>query len=364
MRIALLGDIALFGCFSVNENKKVKQYLQEISDYLTGFDLVIGNFETPFSVKQKKSGAKSAYICSDVENIEILKWLHIDAVNLANNHVFDFGDEGYETTVSLLDKAGIGHFGTEGQTWAYEKEGNKLLFSGFCCYSTNPLRIAAKQGEYGVNKYNIGDVSSLIRTTTEKGYLNIVGVHAGIEHVNYPSLDHVRAARKLSETCSYIYYGHHPHVIQGVEEYNGSLIAHSLGNFSFDDTYTDTSGDKPLVTLTEQNRTGMILELTVEDNKVVGWKEQMIYIGQDGSISLMQDDGRLSKYNNGLVKCEQAPELYTKSRMEVINARIAQRKAMRNTMWILRRLRPRFVRLILDARRNKKLYVENVKSFI
>ena len=129
MKIALLGDIALFGCFSVNENKNLKQHLKEISDYLAGFDLVIGNYETPFSVKQKKSGAKSAYICSDVENVEVLKWLHINAVNLANNHVFDFGDEGYDTTLSLLDKAGIGHFGTEGQTWAYERDGNKLLFS-------------------------------------------------------------------------------------------------------------------------------------------------------------------------------------------------------------------------------------------
>ena len=94
MKIALLGDIALFGCFSVNENKNLKQHLKEISDYLAGFDLVIGNYETPFSVKQKKSGAKSAYICSDVENVEVLKWLHINAVNLANNHVFDCGDEG------------------------------------------------------------------------------------------------------------------------------------------------------------------------------------------------------------------------------------------------------------------------------
>ena len=215
-----------------------------------------------------------------------------------------------------------------------------------------------------MNKYNLGDVISLTKSAAKNGFFNIVGVHAGTEHVNYPSLDHVRAARKLSEACPYVYYGHHPHVIQGVETYKDSLIAHSLGNFSFDDTYTDTSGDKPLVTLTEQNRTGVVLELTIDKNEVTAWKEQMIYIGRDGHISLMKDDGRLAKYNSGLKECEKNPEQYSKSRQEVINARIAERKAMRNVVWVLKRLRPRFFRLIIDAKRNKRLYMENVKYFI
>ena len=364
MKIALLGDMAFFGVYSVNNNPELRKQLKVITDYLEDFDLVVGNFESPLSKQKKTHGAKSAYLSSDVENVEILKWLHVNAVSLANNHLFDYGHEGYEATVKELNKVGIAHFGTDGEIWQYEKEGNKILFSGYCCYSTNPLRLAKKQGGKGVNKYNVGDVEQMMKKNGDDGYLNIVAVHAGTEHVNYPSLDHVRAARRLAETCPYIYYGHHPHVIQGVEEYKGSLIAHSLGNFCFDDTYTDTSGDKPLVVLTEQNRTGMILELTIEANKIIAWKETPIYIGKDGHISIMKDADFLKAYNDGLVHCEDNPQEYIANRQNVINARIAERKAMRNLSWVLKRLRPRFVRLVFDMKKNTKLYNQNVRKYI
>lgn len=364
MKIAFLGDIALFGCFNLNQNNKLKQNLREISKYLSGFDLVVGNLESPFSIKKKTCGAKSAYLCSDIENAEILKWLHIDVVTLANNHTFDYGEEGYKTTIAKLDEMGIGHFGTEGQSWQYEKDGNRLLFTGYCCYSTNPLRLSENQGGYGINKYNVADIKASMKRACDKGYLNIVAAHVGLEHVNYPSLDHVRAARQLAEVCPFFYYGHHPHVIQGVEEYKGSIIAHSLGNFCFDDTYTDTSGDKPLIELTDQNRTGLIIELTVDGNKIVEWKEQMIHIERDGRIRLIEDDGRLAEYNDGLVRCEENAVEYSLSRKAVLDARVTERKAMRNITWFIKRLRPRYVRLILDMRRNSKLYNLNVKKYV
>ena len=101
MKLALLGDVALFGCCTTPE------YFKEISDYLSGFDYVVGNLETPFSKKKKTNGAKSAYICAEPSTVSILKQLHINAVTLANNHMFDYGEEGYELTKKLLEEAGI-----------------------------------------------------------------------------------------------------------------------------------------------------------------------------------------------------------------------------------------------------------------
>ena len=140
MRIALLGDIALFGKMSVNENPNVAAYFSEIADYLKEFDYVVGNLETPFSVEKKTNGAKSAYICSDVENVKTLKQLHINAVCLANNHMFDFGKEGYETTKRILTDNGIEYFGAEGKEVKLIDKNNKLVFSGFCCYTTKCLQ--------------------------------------------------------------------------------------------------------------------------------------------------------------------------------------------------------------------------------
>ena len=362
MRIALLGDIALFGKMSIKENPDVASYFSDIADYLKGFDYVVGNLETPFSVKKKTSGAKSAYIYSDGENIKILKSLHMNAVSLANNHMFDFGKEGYEVTKKILNENGIEWFGTEGKEFTIEKDDCKVAFSGFCCFTSNPLR-CVRYGAYGVNAYNIGKARKVLKNYDNQGYLNVLAVHAGIEHVNYPSIDHIRAARLLADVCPYVYYGHHPHVIQGVEEYKSSLIAHSLGNFCFDDVYSDTSSE-PLIRLSENNRTGIILELEVEGNRMVNWKEQVIYIPKEGKMTLIDNPDQLQGYNESVSNCEQDIVAYNTQRDKIISDRLRERSAKRNLSWYFKRLRPRYVKILLNARRNNKLYNNNVLKYI
>lgn len=358
MRLALLGDIALFGCCTTPD------YFKEIGDYLRGFDYVVGNLETPFSEKKKTSGAKSAYICCEPTSISLLKQLHINAVTLANNHMFDYGVEGYELTKKLLDGAGIKWFGSEGKVLWEEIKGNSISFAGFCCYTTNPLK-CVPCGDYGVNAYNIEKAKNFISKSKTAGYLPILAVHAGMEHVNYPSIEHIRAARQLAEVGNYVYYGHHPHVIQGVEECEGSLIAHSLGNFCFDDVFTSISKDKPLIELTENNRTGVVLELTIDDGIVVSWKEQIIHIGKKGDGLLVIDTPLcISEYNKRLINSEEQMDDYKAQRKAILDERIAERKAMRNIGWFLKRLRPRYIRLIMDMKKNARLYNENVKKYI
>ncbi len=362
MRIALLGDMAFFGRMSVKERPDVAAYFSDIADYLDGFDYVVGNLETPFSIKKRTFGAKSAYICADIENVQTLKQLHVDAVCLANNHMFDFGDEGYETTKKILSEYNVEYFGAEGKELRIELNEGKFAFAGFCCYTSNPLK-CVKYGDYGVNAYNLDDAKSFINHSSADGYLPIIAVHAGMEHVNYPSLEHVRAARLLTDECPHVYYGHHPHVIQGVEEYKGSVIAHSLGNFCFDDVFSDNSS-MPLVELTENNRTGAILELEIDGNNVLNWREQIVYIAKEGKMQLIETPSDVSEYNNALAACEEDTTAYTAKRSQILTARLSMRKSARNLMWYLKRLRPRYVQIMLNAKRNAKQFNENVLKFI
>ncbi len=362
MRIALLGDMAFFGQMSQNNNNNVEEYFSDIAEYLKSFDYVVGNLETPFSLKKKKHGAKSAYICADVEDVSLLKQLHVNAVTLANNHMFDFGVEGYETTKKVLHENGIEWFGTEGKELSIETEGNKISFSGFCCFTSNPLQ-CMPYGEYGVNAYNVEQVRKILSDNKKKEYLSIVAVHAGLEHVNYPSIEHVRIARLLAKESQYVYYGHHPHVIQGAEEYQGSIIAHSLGNFCFDDVYTDNSSE-PLVTLSDNNRRGVILELEIEDSKVKCWKMQGIYISKGGKMSLLEQVQELDDYNAALAECENNAEQYSFKRQRTITERLNERKSARNLTWYLKRMRPKYVQIILNARKNTKEYQKNVLKYL
>lgn len=362
MKLALLGDIALFGQMSINKNPKLSEYFSDIAEYLSHFDYVVGNLETPFSVTKKTKGAKSAFICSDIENVQVLKQLHIDAVCIANNHMFDYGREGYETTKKILEENNISFFGAEGREYIIN-QGEKIAFNGFCCYSSGPLK-CVPLGQYGVNAYNLKDVEECLKRNRDKGFLNIISVHAGLEHVNYPSIEHVRAARYFAEKVNYVYYGHHPHVIQGAEKYNGSVLAYSLGNFCFDDIYTEASGNKPLVALTENNRHGSILELNIEGNEVVNWTETIVYISEGDKMELIKNYEPLEEINNSVINCETNINTYNAKRKSIIEKRLLERREARNLIWYLKRMRPMYLQLFFNSKKNVKMYNSNVIKYI
>ncbi|PHS68272.1 MAG: hypothetical protein COB12_00005, partial [Flavobacterium sp.] len=265
MKIALLGDIAFFGKFSLKNNNSLFDYFKEVSLLLKSYDLVIGNLETPFVTNQKEYGYKSAYIKSDPINVDLLKYLNINLVNLANNHIYDFGGESYELTKKILEENSISYFGIEDKQIEINYESNKLAIQGYCCYSTNPMGIN-NQRQKGINELDYSNVQKSLLENTKKGFFNIIGFHCGQEHVNYPNFDHILLGRKLAELAPYIFYGHHPHVAQGIEKIKNSLLAYSLGNFCFDDVYTKKSED-PLIKQSKNNKESFILELTLENNK-------------------------------------------------------------------------------------------------
>lgn len=351
MRLALVGDIALYGRCTTPD------YFKEVSDYLSQDDFVVGNLETPFSVKKKTYGAKSAYICANAECVQLLKSLHINAVTLANNHMFDFGKEGYETTKKLLEEKGIEWFGTEGKELSIERDGCKLAFYGFCCYTSNPLQ-AVTYGNYGVNEFSLQKSEELLRESVNKGFLPILSIHSGIEHVNYPSRETIDVAHRLAEVAPYIYYGHHPHVVQGIEVQNNSLIAYSLGNFSFDDVYSSASS-APLVKLSENNRSSVILEIEIKENKVVGYKTIPLTIGEEKiSIGGIMTETEVRSLTNPILNLP--PAEYKEMRSNAIKDYYGKRKAARNLSWFIKRLRWRYLMIMVNGRNNNNKYYRKV----
>lgn len=361
MKLAFLGDIALFGHLSLRNNKGVYNYFSEVEQYLATCDYVVGNLESPFSEKKRTYGAKSAYLYSDPENIEVLKYLHIDIVNLANNHVFDYGKEGLALTKELLILNGIDYFGVDGREVKVEEGNNKLSFVGFCCYSSGPQG-CVKYGGPGVNEFNLNDAKNTIKRNKEAGYLSIASVHAGIEHVNYPSIDTIRAARKLADAGPIIYYGHHPHVAQGIEMTKESLIAYSLGNFCFDDVYSSVS-KKPLIELSENNRSSFILEVIIEHNQICSYRIVPIYIGKDKMyLCKGVSNSDIINYTNAIYNMNECE--YTSFRNSIINEYLNSRKSQRNIEWYFKRLRPRYIRIYINSKIRKQKYFNCVTKFL
>lgn len=267
MKIALLGDICLTGRFDLKSNRDAYEVFEAIRSKLVEYDYVIANLESPFTDLDRSLVCKAIHIKSDPINIELLKYLGVDAVSLANNHIFDYGKHGYRSTVAALKEAGIGHFGTCGQTLQFEKGRERILLGGFCCLSAHPSRANSR----GVNALRYSSVQKFFQRARGQNALPILSVHWGEENIHYPSEDHVRLARLLAKRQSYILHGHHPHVVQGVERYKESLLAYSLGNFCTDQ-HVSRSVKNMVVANSKSNRRSFILGVTIDGGKIVNSK--------------------------------------------------------------------------------------------
>jgi poly-gamma-glutamate synthesis protein (capsule biosynthesis protein) len=358
VKIALLGDIGLFGRFCIVENKNLKEYFSDIAELLSTYDVVIGNLETPFSDTSKTYGAKSAHIVSNKKNIEILDFLNINYVNLSNNHVFDFGLESYELTKNMLQENDIKFFGVESKQCFVEHGEIKLALHGYCSFNTNPQKITFDTS-IGINGLDVDIVKKNLQENHDNGFFNIVSIHSGLEHVNYPSQDDIKFARELTNIAPYVYYGHHPHVVQGIEAVDDSILAYSLGNFCFSDVYTNKSKE-PLIKQSENNKTGMVLSIELDSNGVSEFKAIPIYMG---NVRMKVGDDNvecaLEKYTSNLNATSQS---YFNMRNELLADFMSERKKMRNLNWFLKRLNLSSVKQIMQSKVNARKYFKHVKS--
>jgi len=361
LKIALLGDIAFYGKYSV-ENKEVYTYFNEVATKLKEYDYVIGNLETPLCNSCEPYGHKSAYIKASEENINLLKYLNINIVNLSNNHIFDYGINGYKSTKRILVENGVEYFGIENKQLKIKKDNIKIALSGYCCYSTNGLGYYNPKTKIGVNVLDAFEVERNLLKNHEEGYLNIASFHIGQEHVNYPNYDHVEMARSFAYKVPYIFYGHHPHVIQGIEEINKSLIAYSLGNFCFDDVYTDKSKE-PLIKQSEENKKSFILSIEIEDDQIIKWEPIPLYAA-DNKMNVGSDRYIIEELQNHSDFLKVYKYDYINKRDELTSNYIRDRKKKRDLNWYTKRLNLNSVGMIINAKKNYKKYQKFVQNYL
>jgi len=361
LRVALLGDIALFGRYSL-ENLAVFDYFRDVAARLHEFDYVVANLETPLCNNGRPYGAKSAHIRAAEKNVELLKFLNIGIVNLANNHIFDYGLVGYENTKRILEEYGIQYFGIENKQVRIEDGRAKLALSGFCCYSTNGLGYAGPKSGLGVNELNAFEAEKVLLKNHSEGYFNITSFHVGEEHINYPNYDHVRLARILASKVPYVFYGHHPHVMQGIEEVSGSLIAYSLGNFCFDDVYTSKSRTEPLIRQSGENKKSFILALEIKGARAKSYEVVPLFAAEDKlRVTCRAIIDNVQEYSKLLQMDENT---YRRRRGDLLSSYLKDRKKKRDVMWYVKRLNINSIRMLLNARRNRGCYSRCVTSYI
>ena len=179
-------------------------------------DLTLVNMEGPLTTRGERQDKTFAFR-GDPAYVEVLKTGSVEAASLANNHSYDYGNDGYWDTFKTLGDTGIMPFGYE--------ESQILTVKGI------PV------GLVGINALEAGAPDQLQEELTkvkERGArLTVVFFHWGSELETRPDEDQVWLAHLAVDQGADLVLGAHPHVIQPLETYKGRTICYSLGNFCF-----------------------------------------------------------------------------------------------------------------------------------
>jgi len=251
------------------------------ADLLRGADIAIGNLECPLSTQGQPIGKRFTFRAHP-RHAEGLAWAGFDIMNLANNHLLDFGREGFVETVETLQDNGLAYVGGG---LSYEEAHRPLIWEvkgrrvAFLAYAAIRWR-----GSYEVpteEEIAFAEVTGIredVRRAKEQADLVVVIMHLGTEYQGYPDEEQLAVSQAAIGAGACLVIGHHTHVVQGTASYGEGFIAYSLGNFVFD------------IDTLEQARQGVILRVLLGGEGVEAAELIPVGIVDDVQPRFLADD--------------------------------------------------------------------------
>lgn len=276
-RTLFVGD--MFFDRSIRTTAEVEGYdylLSCVKDRFLSYDAVIANLEGPITTKRSvaagsKVGSWQNYTFTFEPEVAALLARHnVKAVSLGNNHIGNMGEEGIAATQRYLESAGISYFGGVQDKSASDK--NTMIYHSV-------LREPIWRSEIGGQRlsfvaYNqFGGmppeaVASRIKAEKAGGRFVVVFAHWGEEYV--PPVKAVREQAALfARAGAGLIIGSHPHIVQESEVLGQTKVYYSLGNFLFDQFFS------------EDVRHGLAVEATFKDGRLIDTKELPTTMLQD-----------------------------------------------------------------------------------
>ena len=192
------------------------------ADFLRSADITFGNLESPliYDCPPTDTGMR---FCGDFRAVEGLTFAGFDVLSLANNHIFNYGEQGFLETREILADQEIVGLG-EGEVGILKRDGWKVAVVAF---------------EDVNDKIQVEQVEQVVRVAQAQSDLVVVSVHWGTEYTDMPDARQQTLGRALIDAGADIVAGHHPHWVQPVERYGKGVIFYSLGNFVFDQMWSE-----------------------------------------------------------------------------------------------------------------------------
>jgi poly-gamma-glutamate synthesis protein (capsule biosynthesis protein) len=236
--INAVGDIMLAGSAHPTLQREGFDYpFQKVARDLQRGDIAIGNLEAPLARRGNEFVGKKFRFKASPAAAPALKRAGFSILSLANNHILDYGDTALQETMDVLARQGVLTVGagmdldTARRVSIIEAKGKKVAFLAYSL--TLPAEFFAARNRPGTAPAYPALFEADIRSARAMADYVIVSFHWGKEGVGKPTSTQVDFAHRAIDSGADVVIGHHPHVLQGVEQYRHGVIFYSLGNFVF-----------------------------------------------------------------------------------------------------------------------------------
>jgi poly-gamma-glutamate capsule biosynthesis protein CapA/YwtB (metallophosphatase superfamily) len=253
LRLASVGDINLGDVpGAAIEAEGVEYPWESVGRTLRRADIAFGNLESAVSNRGEPFPKQFNFRGTPAALTGLRRHSGMDVLNLANNHVGDFGPTAMLDTVRGVERLGIRAVGAGPnlaralQPQIVERLGLRVAFVGFS--NILPLEFAAERGRPGVAWATPEAVAKAVRTARQRADLVVATFHWGIEKMPYETADQAELASVAAAAGAQLVIGAHPHVLQPLRRTGAALVAYSLGNFVFGAHSSDTAATGVLVT--------------------------------------------------------------------------------------------------------------------
>ena len=250
----------------------------KIAEDLKKADLLFGNLEGVISDKGYNVGSKYSFRV-EPDAINGLVFAGFDIVSLANNHALDYTREALEDCFLILKEAGINHVGAglnEEEAFSLvvkeinNSTGTSQVKVGFLAYTNlGPITWKATKINSGIawiDKESIEKIKKDVESAKKEVDILAISLHAGKEYSLEPDEFQVFFAKTVIDAGADLVIGHHPHVVQPIEKYKNGWIFYSLGNFIFDQDFSEETMQTQIIKVLIKN--GEIEKVTPIDVKL------------------------------------------------------------------------------------------------
>ncbi len=224
-----------------------------ISSTLRAADLTFGNLENPISNR----GANQGSIYSFRANPKVTEGLQssgFDVLSVANNHIFDWGREALVDTLDILRAHGIEPIGAGRNlveaNGPYIKKVGDAKIAFFARTPLYPKSLTATTSTPGVGKFDVSEMKQMISDSRKEVDLVVMSLHWGEEYKTHSNESQRQMAHEFIDAGAHLIIGHHPHVVQELEQYKGGWIIYSLGNFVFDQDFSKETMEGEMLEVT------------------------------------------------------------------------------------------------------------------